>query len=79
MPRIHARVTREIEVTNEEAAAIERVVSGSCTEEDKALAGKVLSRLTEGIDSGSYEAGYVPGSWLSEDLSSDSSLNDIEL
>ena len=63
--KIHARVTREIEITEEEA---ELLVNIMCDEASPDDAESILSRFTEGIETGGYEAGYIPGEWLADDL-----------
>ena len=63
--KIHARVTREIEITEEEA---ELLVNIMCDEASPDDAEGILSRFTEGIETGGYEAGYIPDAWLETDL-----------
>ena len=66
--KIHARVTREIEVTVAEANLLLGLSRGSLDEAEEEEARKVLARFTEGIDAGDYEAGYIPAEWLTTDI-----------
>ncbi len=78
--KVHARVTREIEVTTAEANLLLGLSRGSLDEAEEEEARKVLARFTEGIDAGNYEAGYIPAEWLSADLNTESQyLRDVDL
>lgn len=78
--KVHARVTREIEVTIAEANILIGLAIGSLDESEEKAAEAILSRFTDGINSGSYEKGYVPSTWLEADLNIKSnSFSDIEL
>ena len=78
--KVHARVTREIEVTALEANILIGLSRGSLDDSYKAKAQEVLSRFTEGISSGNYEAGYIPADWLQADLNIISNyFSDIDL
>lgn len=63
--KLHARVTREIEVSKEMA---EKLVNYLCESSDNKDISCLQSRFKEGIDAGNYEAGYIPVSWIVEDL-----------
>ena len=78
--KLHARVTREIEVTVAEANLILGLSRGSLDEGEEKEAEKVLARFTDGVDSGNYEKGYIPQAWLEADLHTQSQyLSDVEL
>lgn len=66
--KLHARVTREAEFTEEEAELIAKLARGSCTDEEEKKAEELLHRFEESGDSGGYEAGYIPADWLCADL-----------
>ncbi len=79
--KIHARVTREIKVSEEEAKVLLRYAGHeNC---DEAHAKSILARFLEGIYAGSYETGYIPDSWLEDDLaelvSEDNVICDVDL
>lgn len=63
--KIHARVTKEIELSEEQAESLVNLLC-DCTENNNV--DDVLKMFTDGITSGNYEKGYVPGAWLYEDL-----------
>ena len=65
---VHARVTRAVEVTAEEAAKLAEWASPDGGVPESEIA-PLLERFTEGADSGGYEPGYIPGAWLEADLS----------
>lgn len=65
MIKLHARVTKEIEITEEQA---ERIVNYLCGNVENCEFNDVRRQFTEGIDSGDYESGYIPFEWLVEDL-----------
>ena len=78
--KIHARVTREIEVTLAEANLILGLSRGSLEDNEVKEAEKILGRFTEGIDSGNYEKGYIPSDWLEADLTIQSQyFSDVDL
>ncbi len=78
--KVHARVTREIEVTVAEANILMGLARGSLDETEKTEARKVLAKFPEGIDSGNYETGYIPADWLQADLGTVSSyFADVDL
>lgn len=64
--KLHARVTREIEVTQEQAEALAEYLR---TGERSDAAAEAVAKFTEGISAGSYDdVGYIPGEWLMQDL-----------
>lgn len=65
MIKLHARVTREIEITEEQA---ERIVNYLCGCVAHCEFDDVLRKFIKGIESGDYENGYIPFEWLAEDL-----------
>ena len=68
MPKLHARVTKEIEITYEQA---ERLIHDLCNGSTGAKnISDIIDMFNDGVDSGNYEKGYIPGSWLEEDIKS---------
>lgn len=65
MIKLHARVTKEIEITEEQA---ERIVNYLCGCVERCEFEDVKKMFTEGIDGGYYESGYIPYEWLVADL-----------
>lgn len=64
--KLHARVTREIEVTLEQA---EKLVNYLCYSSENNDVSEITELFTEGINSGDYDdAGYIPNEWLIADL-----------
>ena len=58
-------VTKEIEVTEEQAERLKNYILGCvehCEYDD------ILEAFTEGINSGDYETGHIPFGWLYDDL-----------
>ena len=66
--KVHARVTREIEVTTAEANLLLGLSRGSLDDDEIKEANKILARFTSGINTGDYEAGYIPAEWLTTDI-----------
>lgn len=88
MIKIHARVTREITITDEQAKRLAQYLDmedlGSGYQGDEVNIDDILDAFTIGIDAGNYDdAGYIPGEWLADDLYRGKSLVvpevDIEL
>lgn len=78
--KVHARVTREIEVTVAEANLLLGLARDSLDDAERKEAKKIAARFTQGINAGNYENGYIPADWLCEDLHTQSLyLTDIEL
>ena len=67
MIKIHARVTKEIEITEEQA---ERLVNNLCGCVEHSDIQDILEMFMDGVESGDYENGYIPESWLHADLDS---------
>ena len=65
MIKLHARVTKEIEITEEQA---EWIVNYLCGCVERCELDDINKMFTEGIDCGYYEAGYIPYHWLEADL-----------
>lgn len=63
--KIHARVTREIEITQEQAERLVNMLCGSLENHDIS---DIKKMFTDGIDAGNYEAGYAPADWFIADL-----------
>ena len=63
--KLHARVTREIEISRKDAERLVNYLSGCNENCDTTI---ITTAFTEGVDSGSYEEGYIPYEWLSADL-----------
>lgn len=64
--KIHARVTREIEVSLEQA---EKLVNYLCDCVENNDVSEIVDLFTSGINSGDYDdAGYIPDEWLIADL-----------
>lgn len=66
--KLHARVTKEIEITREQA---ERLVNHMCGCLENNDINDIRKRFLDGIESGNYEYGYIPLEWLLEDLEDD--------
>ena len=68
MPKLHARVTKEIEITYEQA---ERLIHDLCrgSTGTKNIS-DIINMFNDDVDSGYYENGYIPGPWLEEDIQS---------
>lgn len=62
--KLHARVTKEIEVTKSELNNLIEYLN------KKNLSGneEICNRFKEGINSGGYDEGYIPNEWLMVDL-----------
>ena len=65
MIKLHARVTREIVITKEQA---ERLVNYLCNSSDHKEINDILDKFIDGVDNGGYENGYIPCSWIENDL-----------
>lgn len=63
--KIHARVTKEIEITEEQA---ERLVNKLCGCFEHSEIDDILKEFKNDINPGNYEAGYIPEAWIYEDL-----------
>ena len=64
--KLHARVTREIEVTEDQ---MERLCNYLCDSSEHKYIEDIRSAFTDGIDSGNYDdAGYVPQPWITDDF-----------
>ena len=74
--KLHARVTKEIEISQAEA---DRIVSYLCGCLENNDISEILARFREGINSGSFTAGHIPYKWLMEDLTSDKVPEDTSL
>lgn len=64
MIKIHAMVTKEIEITEEQAG---RIIDYLCDYSNCHLK-DIQDKFCEGVDSGDYVKGYIPGYWLHADL-----------
>ena len=65
MIKIHARVTKEIEITEEQA---ERLVNYLCDSSGNNDISDVVNKFMKGENPGNYENGYAPNCWLYDDL-----------
>lgn len=65
MVKIHARVTKEIEITEEQA---ERIANYLCKSSENNDIDDILDEFVQNVYCGYYEAGYIPAEWLWEDL-----------
>ena len=65
MIRLHARVTKEVEITDEQA---ERIVNHLCGCAENAGIDDIVAMFTDDVNSGDYEKGYIPYEWLRQDL-----------
>ena len=63
--KLHARVTREIEVTEEQ---MERLCNHICGGTENADIDDIRKAFTEGISSGDWESGYIPFEWIDYDF-----------
>ena len=64
--KLHARVTREIEVTEDQ---MERLCNYFCGSTEHNDIEDIRCAFTDGIDSGNYDdAGYVPQPWIEADF-----------
>ena len=83
--KIHARITKEIDVTEEEMKVIVKASNSnehSLNEDEKLIFNNIRNKLIGDIDSGNYESGYIPGEWICSDagsLTDGFSCEDIEL
>ena len=80
--KLHARVTKCIDVTKEEMDIV--VKASTCGEsilndDEKKILNNVKDKLMEGIDTGNYEAGYIPGPWIGAVSDENGCINDIEI
>lgn len=74
--KLHARVTREIEITEDEAKKIKDYLNGNIKQQEIA---DICWKFLEGVDSGYYDdAGYIPSEWLEADLGLDGA-EDVDL
>ncbi len=62
---IHARVTKEIMITEEQA---EHLVNLLCNSSENNDSDDILKTFMDGINPGGYENGYIPTDWLYADL-----------
>lgn len=63
--KLHARVTKEIEVTEEQ---MERLCNYLCGNTENCNISDIIEAFLEGIDSGGYEGGYIPQPWIQADF-----------
>ena len=63
--KLHARVTREIEVTEDQIEKLYNLLTGSVEHND---INDILNAFTDGIDAGYYEKGYLPIEWAMTDI-----------
>ena len=63
--KLHARVTREIEVTEEQ---MERLCNHICGCQENADIEDIQMAFTKGIEQGDWESGYIPFEWIDEDF-----------
>lgn len=63
--KLHARVTKEIEVTEEQ---MERLCNFLCGSTENCDVTDIKESFLKGIDSGNYEAGYIPQDWIQADF-----------
>ena len=63
MIKIHARVTKEISITEEQAQRLILRAKG-----EEVDISDITGMFRYGIDSGLYEEGYIPLEWLELDL-----------
>ena len=76
MIKLHARVTKEIEITEEQAERLNNYLDGTL---ENNYIEDILEMFTNGVDPGNYENGYIPGPWLTADLQREYSAIDIDL
>lgn len=65
MIKLHARVTKEIKITEDQA---ERLVNYLCDSSEHNEIDDILEQFLDGVDAGNYEFGYIPYSWVADDL-----------
>ena len=63
--KLHARITREIEITYEQAESLFNYLSGAA--ENNSIS-SVIEQFANDAEPGNYETGYIPYSWLESDL-----------
>ncbi|MBP3783833.1 MAG: hypothetical protein J6I68_11360 [Butyrivibrio sp.] len=63
--KLHARVTKEIEVTEEQ---MERLCNFLCGSTENCDVTDIKEAFLKGVDSGNYEAGYIPQAWIQVDF-----------
>ena len=63
--KLHARVTKEIEVTEEQ---MERICNFLCGSTENCDISDIKKAFLKGIDSGNYEEGYIPQAWIQVDF-----------
>lgn len=74
--KLHARVTKEIEVTE---AQMQRLCCYLCGCVENSDIDSIKNAFLEGTDSGSYEAGYIPQDWIRADLEQLDEANEIKM
>ncbi len=74
--KIHARVTKEIEITDEQAERLNNYLDG-CVEHNEIK--DILELFQSDVNSGEYEGtSYIPVAWLIEDMKREDQVEDIE-
>lgn len=63
--KLHARVTKEIEVTQEQ---MERLCNYLCGSTENCDIADIKEAFLKGTDSGNYEKGYIPQNWIQADF-----------
>ncbi len=63
--KLHARVTKEIDVTREQ---LEKLCNHYCGCVEHANIDDIVELFVEGESSGGYEAGYIPYEWAKTDI-----------
>lgn len=71
--KLHARVTKEIEISYEDA---EKLVNYLCESTENNDISGIIEQFQKSTTPGNYESGYIPEPWLTEDLTH--GLADIE-
>lgn len=67
MVKLHARVTKEIMIDEEQSARLARYLLCK-SEKEKPDISDIKKKFLEGVEPGSYEAGYIPSDWMISDL-----------
>lgn len=65
MIKIHARVTKEIEINIDQT---ERLINYLCGCNEYSNIEDIKEMFIDGVDAGNYENGYIPSAWLIPDL-----------
>jgi len=65
MIKLHARVTKEIEITEEQAERLKNYIDGRL--EHNSIE-DILAEFRSGVDNGGWDFGYIPSAWIENDL-----------